>query len=340
MKKSLYFAAVFVALAGGPARAQDQVTNRFTFSARLGLNISAKFKDLTLTLAPAAGRTTPDGAAYNYDDGYVLTDVSGNFGGQTWNWGYDDSASQISGNTILLSRSTPATADFPSRSSSSDPNYGGELTYNRLLGVINEAAYGFEVAGSYLDIALRDNRTFSSQATRLVDAYPFTPGTTPPAATPALPYQGTFNGPGFVIGATKTNSTTTVSPGPTATDRRRFDADLWGFHLGPYLEVPLGDNFSLALSGGLAVGLLESEASWAAQIAGGPSLSGSGRHESVLWGGYVGANLLWRWSEHWSAVGGVQYQNLGTYRHSYGGREVELDLRKSLFVSLGLGYDF
>src|SRR5256885_10986486 len=41
-----------------------------------------------------------------FRSGYVLTDVSGNLGGQTWYWGYDDSASQISGNTILLNRST------------------------------------------------------------------------------------------------------------------------------------------------------------------------------------------------------------------------------------------
>lgn len=35
-----------------------------------------------------------------------------------------------------------------------------------------------------------------------------------------------------------------------------------------------------------------------------------------------------------------QYQNLGTYQHSFGGRQVEVDLRNSIFVTLGLGYSF
>src|SRR6266853_6557249 len=103
MKNSLYFGAVLIVLAIAAAKAEEVATNRFTVSARLGLNISAKFKGLSLALPPAAPRPTPDGAAYNYDDGYVLTDISGNFGGQTWYWGYDNSARQISGNNVLLS---------------------------------------------------------------------------------------------------------------------------------------------------------------------------------------------------------------------------------------------
>src|SRR5207248_6705068 len=62
--------------------------------------------DLASLPQPASSRLTPRGDRYNYDDGYLLTDTSGNYGGQTWYWGYDNSANQISGNTIMLSRST------------------------------------------------------------------------------------------------------------------------------------------------------------------------------------------------------------------------------------------
>src|SRR5436190_316861 len=92
------------------AHAAETVTNRLSASVRFGLNISAKFRGNVGTVPPGAPRTTPDGNPYNYDDGYVLPDVSGGAGGQTWNWGYDNSASQISGggafpaNTILMSR--------------------------------------------------------------------------------------------------------------------------------------------------------------------------------------------------------------------------------------------
>src|SRR6266850_1931008 len=100
MKKlhsTLIVAAALIVVVPAALLADEPVTNRFTFSARFSLNIKAKFQNVGSVL-PASPRTTPDGANYNYDDGYVLTDVSGNFGGQTWNWGYDDNVSQISGN--------------------------------------------------------------------------------------------------------------------------------------------------------------------------------------------------------------------------------------------------
>src|SRR5256885_11319084 len=93
-----------------------------------------------------------------FRSGYVLTDVSGNLGGQTWYWGYDDSASQISGNTILLNRST-VSGNFSSPSVNSDPNLGGELTYNRLLGTKDRFRYGVEAAANYLNLSLRNSST-------------------------------------------------------------------------------------------------------------------------------------------------------------------------------------
>jgi len=80
------------------AVAEEIVADHVGFSTRFGLNISARFKSVSASPAAAAAgpRTTPDGDPYNYDNGYVLTDVSGNEGGQTWYWGYDGS-DQISG---------------------------------------------------------------------------------------------------------------------------------------------------------------------------------------------------------------------------------------------------
>jgi hypothetical protein len=90
--------------------AQDYVTNRLSLSGRVGFGISARFKGIAVLPVPTLNRATPAGDAYNYDDGYVLQDVSGNFGGQTWYWGYDNSANQVdaAGNIILLSRNSSA----------------------------------------------------------------------------------------------------------------------------------------------------------------------------------------------------------------------------------------
>ncbi len=344
---------LLVALFPLAAGADEIATNRFSLSGRLGFNISARFKGVSVTPVgnPAAPRTTPsqpgrpNGDAYNYDDGYVLTDVSDNYGGQTWYWGYDNSASQISGNTILMSRTTSTAAAGGATGSFEDnPQLGAELAYNRFLGTWGDARYGVEVAVNYLDISLRANDTVSGSATRVTDAYPFTPDTTPPNATPVNtipgPYQGSFEGPGFVIGDTPVSSTTVVIPGQAMTDKRRFDGDLWGFRLGPYLEIPLGDPLNLSLSGGLAVGVLDADASWSQTSGSTRIASGSGSDCDVLWGGYLSAALTCYLSERWSLVGGAQFQTLQNYEHSFGGREVEVDLGNTWFVTFGLSYKF
>jgi hypothetical protein len=338
-----------VALCGitlSAAAEEDIVTNRLSLSARLGFNISARFKGITSPSIgiPPVPRSTPsqpgrpNGDLYNYDDGYVLTDVSENYGGQTWYWGYDNSVSQISDNTILLSRTTTTAGGGATGSFGDDPQVGAELTYNRFLGKWGDARYGLEAAVDYLNISLRANDNFSSSATRVTDAYPFTPGTTPPA-TLSGPYQGSYQGPGFVIGDTPVSSSTVVVPGAIFTDKRRFEGDLWGFRLGPYLQVPLGEPVDLSLSAGLAVGLLDANASWA-QTIGNSTLSGNGSEFEVLWGGYVSAAVTWYLSERWSLIGGAQFQTLGDYEHSFGGREVEVNLSNSWFVTLGLSYTF
>src|SRR6187551_508199 len=113
MKKHLRLIIAMCAASLAPALwAEQDVTNRLNLSARLGFNVSARFRGAGSfgIGAPAqpAPRFTPQGDRYNYDDGYVLRDISGNEGGLTWYWGYDGGG-QISGDSILLSRTTTRT---------------------------------------------------------------------------------------------------------------------------------------------------------------------------------------------------------------------------------------
>lgn len=343
MKKFHYAGLVLAgsALFTSAASAESFETNRFTFSARFGFNISAKFKDIGRVSLNGISRATPNGHNYNYDDGYVLEDVSGNFGDQTWYWGYDDSARQISGDTILMSRSSSA-GNFESRERDDDPTLGAELVYNRQLGVKGKLHWGIEAAANYLDFSSHDNRSINGSLAGVTDAYSYTPGTTPPTATPGNSYQGTLDGPGFVIGATPVSSTASLSSA-TLSGKRELNADIWGFRLGPYLEYPITENLNVSLSGGFAFALLNAEAKWNETLAtpgANYSLIGKGQDCGALWGGYVAANLAWQFSERWSAVGGIQYQDLGTFDESIGGRGVEIDLSSSIFLTVGLGYSF
>ncbi len=337
----LMAAALLVPTMVAEGQSETNSLNRIRFVPRVAFGISARFMNMGNVSLNPGGRTTPDGSAYNYGDGYVLTDVSGNRGGQTWNWGYDGSG-QISGNTILMHQTT-ASENLSSSASSdlSNPGWGGELIYDREFGSRGGARYGFESAVSYVNISLRASGSGVGDITQTTDAYPFAAGTTPPAA----PYQGAFNGPGYLIGSSPSSSSSTVLAGAASiTSSQKLDANIWGLRLGPYLEFPVNERVELSLSGGLGAALLDASVSWAeiVNVSGGGTMnvSGGGHDWGLLWGGYFGANLSWQLSNHWEAEAGAQYQYLGMYRHAFGGSDVELNLSKSIFVTLGVSYSF
>src|SRR4051812_11189102 len=97
--------------------------NRFSLGARFGMNFKAAFgNSAVVDPGPAAA-----GANYNYNDGYVRVDSSGNAGGLTWNWGYQN-ASQVVGGTMEFHA---VQFDTPSGSANNnvtdDPQFGAEL---------------------------------------------------------------------------------------------------------------------------------------------------------------------------------------------------------------------
>ncbi len=190
----------------------EPAIQRLSLAARFGFGISAKFSGVTPIVIPTSARTTPDGATYNYDNGYVLNDSSGGANNDTWNIGYDDSASQVNSaaNTISFSRST-GTANLSSPKDRDDLALGAEVTYTRELGEDEDEnfRYGFELAGNYINTSIRSANPYALRGDMVTDAYAYTPGTTPPTATPGAPYLSTFNGPGFILGNTPVSSATT-----------------------------------------------------------------------------------------------------------------------------------
>ena len=323
-------------------------TNRVTLSLRFGLNITGKFKGIGGSLNPLAppgnGRRTSRGDAYNYDDGYVLTDISGNVGKQSWYWGYDSSSQMNPGaDTIAFDRNTAI--GLPSDNENNDSPYvGGELAYDYQIGIKenwHHLRYGLEAAVNFMPISFNSGGLYNATLSRLTDTYSYTPGTTPPSA----PYEGSYQGPGFLINSQPISSVTTLVPGASFLAQQHFDANLWGFRLGPYIEYPFSDKWSLHLSGGLAVGLLDGEANWKETlivpgVGAATTTTGGGSDTSLLWGYYVGLDAAYQINDRWGVEVGVQFQDLGTYSHDFGGRQLELDLSQSLFIQAGISYSF
>jgi hypothetical protein len=314
--------------------------NRLTLKGRATFNISAKFTKLA-AFKPARSVGGTGGALdHYYDDGFVRVDNSGNFGGQTWFWGYD-TAAQVSGDNILFHSSS---SDGASSKDVDDAPYPGfELVYNRELGKFGKKEqhrWGLEASIGWTSIGLSDKSTLRGNLTRITDSYSFTPGTTPPAA----PFQGTFEGPNFVINDTPTRSSASVPGGATVNGKREFDGDLFIGHLGPYAEFQLSEKLFLGVSGGLAVGLMNGDLALnqTASFAGAPSISrrASSNDSDVLLGGFIGANLSYQFNERWSAGVGVQFESLGDYTQSAGGSKAKVDLGAAFHVSVGVSYSF
>lgn len=322
--------------------------NRLTGSLRFGLNISGKFKNPGGSLNPHAptgnGQHTPKGDRYNYDDGYVLPDNTGSLGGKTWYWGYND-ASQVNAsaaNSIDFHRSTAA--NLPGANGGDvDTPVGCELSYNYELGVKenwHHLHYGLEGAVNFMPINFDSGGTYNTTINQQTDTYGYASGTTPPGA----PYQGGYSGPGFLLNSSPSSSVNAI-PGATITAHQHFESTLWGFRLGPYLEAPVTEKLSFHVSGGLAAGILDASADWKETVTlpmggGSTTTRGSGSDTSVLWGYYVGADAIYRFNQRWGVDVGVQFQDLGTYDHNFGGRTAELDLSHSLFVQAGLSFSF
>src|SRR3954463_5137558 len=106
--------------------------NRLSLGARFGMNFKAAFgNSAVVDPGPAAA-----GANHNYNDGYVRVDSSGNAGGLTWNWGYQN-ASQVVGDTMEFHAvQAEAITGSGDRKGSGNPQWGAELIYQRIIGRI------------------------------------------------------------------------------------------------------------------------------------------------------------------------------------------------------------
>jgi hypothetical protein len=336
-----------IALAVTSAQAQEADAlplpkNRVSLSYRAGFNVRASFRGLggvPPASNPGPGPAGGSDQQHTYDDGYVRPDSTAG-DGMTWNWGYrSDTQTPGDGKTTIEFHSSQSQNGGELSDISSDPNHGFELNYERWLGRVGSSGnWGFLFGFNYGNVSVRTDRSFSTTAIRTTDVYNLG-GAEPPDP----PYDGSFEGPGTLIDDPAL-SRNVASATSVLTGRHELDADVFGFHLGPYLEFPITQKLSFNSSAGLALAVVDSKFSFteSATVAGLPSgfASGSNSKSDLLYGGYVSANLAYALNRQWSLVAGVEYQYLSDFKQTLNGREAKLDFSTGIYAKAGVSFSF
>ena len=329
--------------------------NHFAVGYRMGFNIPVRFSGVGLFSAPGhsvlgagnqpgnPGPATGANSNRTYEDGYNQVDSTGNAFGLTSYWGYDH-ASQVQNNSVIMHSSTSSGVTTGAQDDDALP--GGELSYSRQF--LSKAHWrgGLEAAVGYTRLDLNDQQTLSGSASTISDAFALPPvpggGLVVP---PPPPYQGPYalsqNG-NPLLNASPTRSTSLTAT--TITGQRRFEADLYGLRLGPYIEFPISRRVSLQLSGGFALSYITSDFKYTEStlLPGLVTLSsaGSSSHSDWLPGGYVAGTFSVALSDRWGVFANAQFQDLGQYTHNLNGRQAVMDLRNAIFASFGVSYSF
>lgn len=350
-------------LVAPPAKSPD----RFNLSLRMGFNITADFKNAGSIapqghLVPIPGQgsvqepANPNGDSIGnrtYQDGYVWVDSSGNALGYSRYWGYDNSSqyNPATGTILMHSSSSPGTS---SNGRDGDPQMGFEFSYNHNFSKSDKWNWGLEAAFNFMNLTINDNQPLTGSGTLISDAFQLPPefGGEGFVIPPPAPYShGPFLTPGTgnpVIGATPTRLP--LSNFPTSiTGSRHFDANVFGWRLGPYAELPLGKRVSIAISGGLALAAITSDFSYKETVTFDQNIgtgvttqtsAGSGSDAGVQIGGFVSGTCTVALSEKWNLFAGAQFQDVGTYTQNLGSRQARVDLSASVFVNVGLAFSF
>ena len=357
MKRSIMFATLTGCVGASVASAQplnlaeSGSLNRFGASFRPGFNIEANFTGL----GGFARRTEPgpnDTSASvdrNYDDGYNRVDVSGNVGRLTGYWGYDHGVGDLANQTpidgdVVIMNSSASAAVGTSPNRGNDPQLGFEVTYNRRLGHLGKSAWGLELAFNWTDVDIHDRNNASAPVNRISDAYSVG-GITPPLDAPPAPaYRGTFSGLGALISDVPERSIHVLPNGARITGERLLEASVYGWRVGPYLDVPVCSRVALSFSAGLAVAYVTSDFSFSENVTipgvGTELHSGAGSRDEVLLGYYASGLISFAVCEQVNLFAGVQYQDVGNFWQTVGSQTAALDLGKSIFMTLGLSWSF
>ncbi|MEW6157296.1 MAG: hypothetical protein AB1813_07675 [Verrucomicrobiota bacterium] len=319
------------------AQEESEHRNRLSVGGRLFFNISAQIRNLPAPAQPAG----------IYDDGFVLSDISGNRGGRTWNWGYlaDNQVVGASPNRAIDMHRAGSPRDGRIEDLPDDPQYGFDLGYGRdffriPLGEKSQIKIGFEMGFGSSALSLKGEDTITGSVTRRTDR--FNLGSTVP---PLAPYAGTFAGPGPLIDAAGVAQPDTTA---TATSQQlsKLEGVFYGFQIGPFVEIPLPLGLELEVAGGFAAINVDADFSYNELLTisgtGGPPAPRIDKNSESKWitGFYGEAKLSFPIYYATRLYVGGEYQVLDDFSIRAGSKEATIDFGEALAVKAGVTFSF
>lgn len=315
--------------------------NRFFFGPTLGLNISAEFGGQVP--AVVSGNPGPIGAGEvdrYYHDGYVRIDSSGNVGGYSWYWGYDNQSQLLSAVNPELAFVSQSTASLSADLDTQRSLAGIDLNYQRDLFSSRAIRAGVHGGFRYLPFSFDAERHAASELATTRDRYALHE-----SVVPLAPYQGGFEGPGLLIPSTPFSRTEQMVPA-TVTHYRELEGDVFTIKLGPFIAWMPTEKFEVCLAGGLLIA--PTHYTFAYRDSHAPSarnfytMETAGRLDKsdVLLGGSVELTLAFTLTPTISVAATGQYQFMDDLRADLDGRTGKISLGDSVFISLGVGFRF
>jgi hypothetical protein len=300
--------------------------------AMIGFNIKANFSTSgQFNLA----ENLPAGV---YDDGYVRTDQTGNAGGLTSFWGYQN-ASQVNSEThSLLMRQASTYSAATSGSGSDSPYIGAELAGGVGLWRGNNWRLGLELGCGVLPINIKNEQNLPVNVNRNILS--FDTGT---IVVPTAPYNGGPSGVGPLINATpKSVAGDTIAGAFSGT--QTLDATLVAVKLGPTLFWDVSRYVGLQAGAGPAIGIVPGNLKFdeTVQLPDGTSPHNSGEISStkVTFGGYVNLLATFHVGKNADVYLGGQYLPLGNANFGGNGRNAELKLDGQINLMAGINWPF
>jgi len=318
----------------------DDWTRHFRIGAMVGMNISANFS----MNGSAFGISGNDPSHGIFDDGYVRTDQTGNAGGYTGYWGYNNASqyNPANGGTIAMHAATSFT---PSGSSGASENGGlfpgFDMAYGDNLWYWKHARVGWEFGFSLLPVSISDKQSLNVTVNQTT--YTFNTGG---IVIPTAPYQGGPSGQGEpIISPIYTSSNSPAIDGNVA-GTQTLDVMLYTFKFGPTFYWDLGDHVGMSLGAGPAIGIVSGNCKYDEVItANGTSAHNTGSFggTDMTFGGYVNGTLMYHVQDYGRNADifvSAQYMPMDSATFSGAGRESRLNLGGQLYFSFGISWPF